>query len=85
MPGEFLGGIAVYGIAAGKLGSYGAYVGFPMMLVCSILVGNLAGWWTGEWRGTGARTRRAMQVGVLALLAALAVLGLANRLLEPAG
>jgi L-rhamnose-H+ transport protein len=76
------GGIAVYGMAAGMLGTYGAYVGFPMMLLCSILVGNLAGLWSGEWRGTSARTRRVMQVGVLVLLAALVVLGLANRLLE---
>lgn len=76
------GGIAIYGIAAGKLGDYGAYVGFPMMLVCSILVGNLAGWWTGEWRATGERTRRLMQVGVVTLLVALAVLGLANHLLS---
>ena len=74
-------GIAVYGIAAYLLGSYGAYVGFPMMLVCSILFGNLAGALTGEWCGTSSTARRVMACGVLILIAALAVMGLSNHLL----
>lgn len=75
------GGIAVYGIAAYLLGNYGAYVGFPMMLICSILFGNLAGALTGEWRGTSARARSAMTLGVLILILALGVMGLSNHLL----
>jgi L-rhamnose-H+ transport protein len=74
-------GIAVYGIAAYLLGGYGAYVGFPMMLVCSILFGNLAGALTGEWRNTSARARTAMTLGVLILVAALGVMGWSNHLL----
>ena len=73
------GGIAVYGIAAYLLGDYGAYVGFPMMLVCSILFGNLAGALTGEWRGTSRQAHTAMIIGVVILIAALAVMGLSNR------
>jgi L-rhamnose-H+ transport protein len=75
------GGIAVYGIAAFQLGDYGAYVGFPMMLVCSILFGNVAGALSGEWRGTSAAARRAMIAGVMILILALGVMGLANQLL----
>jgi L-rhamnose-H+ transport protein len=74
-------GIAVYGIAAYLLGEYGAYVGFPMMLVCSILFGNLAGALYGEWKGTSARARRTMGTGVGILVLALVVLGISNRLL----
>jgi L-rhamnose-H+ transport protein len=74
-------GIAVYGIAAYLLGSYGAYVGFPMMLVCSILFANLAGALTGEWRNTSSRARGVMTCGVLILVAALAVMGFSNHLL----
>ena len=74
-------GIAVYGIAAYLLGDYGAYVGFPMMLVCSILFGNLAGALTGEWHGTSAKAKSAMTVGVVILMVALAVVGVSNHLL----
>jgi len=74
-------GIAVYGIAAYLLGSFGAYVGFPMMLVCSILFGNLAGALTGEWRDTSSGARGLMTIGVLVLVAALGVMGWSNHLL----
>jgi L-rhamnose-H+ transport protein len=75
------GGIAVYGIAAYQLGAYGAYVGFPMMLVCSILFGNLAGALAGEWHGTSAKARNAMTLGVCILIVALGVMGMSNHLL----
>jgi L-rhamnose-H+ transport protein len=75
------GGIAIYGIAACQLGDYGAYVGFPMMLVCSILFGNLAGALSGEWKGTSPAARQAMIAGVVILILALGVMGLANQLL----
>jgi len=74
-------GIVVYGVAAYKMGDYGAYAGFPMMLLCSILFGNLAGAVTGEWRGTSGKPKRVMALGVFVLFAAFAVLGLANKLL----
>jgi L-rhamnose-H+ transport protein len=74
-------GIAVYGIAASLLGEYGAYVGFPMMLVCSILFGNLAGALTGEWKSTSVRTKAAMGMGVAILIVALVVMGYSNQLL----
>jgi L-rhamnose-H+ transport protein len=76
------GGVAVYGIAAYLLGDFGAYVGFPMFLVCSIIFGNIAGALGGEWRGTSIRARGTMAVGVAVLLAALAVMGFSNHLLK---
>jgi L-rhamnose-H+ transport protein len=76
------GGVAVYGIAAYLLGDFGAYVGFPMFLVCSILFGNLAGALGGEWRGTSLRARSMMAAGVGVLIAALAVMGWSNQLLR---
>jgi L-rhamnose-H+ transport protein len=75
------GGIAIYGIAADLLGGFGAYVGFPMMLVCSILFGNLAGALSGEWRGTSARAKSAMLIGVLILAVALGFMDVSNHLL----
>lgn len=74
-------GIAVYGIAAFLLGDCGAYVGFPMMLVCSILFGNLAGALTGEWKGASGQAKYMMVLGVGILVVALGVMGLSNQLL----
>ena len=77
-------GIAVYGIAAYFLGDYGAYVAFPMMLVCSILFGNLAGAITGEWKGASFGAIRWMAFGVCLLVFALAILGWSNSMLATA-
>jgi L-rhamnose-H+ transport protein len=74
-------GIVLYGAGAGQMGTYGPYVAFPMMLVSSILFGNLAGALTGEWRGASARTKRTMLAGVIVLAIAFAMFGVANRLL----
>ena len=75
------GGIVIYGIAASKMGAYGAYVGFPMMLLCAILFGNLAGALTGEWKGTSGKPKTIMFLGVLVLFAAFAMLGWSNKLM----
>jgi L-rhamnose-H+ transport protein len=74
-------GIVLFGIGAGKMGDYGAFVAFPMMLVVAILFGNLAGILTGEWKGTSGRSRGVMLAGVLVLCLAFSVFGVANHLL----
>ena len=72
-------GLVLYGIGAGKMGTYGPFVAWPMMLLASILCGNLAGALTGEWRGTSRKPRAVMLAGVLVLAAAFVVLGVAQR------
>jgi L-rhamnose-H+ transport protein len=74
-------GVVLYGIGADRMGTYGAYVGFPMMLVMAILFGNLAGALTGEWRGTSGQTKATMLAGVVALVAAFALFGVAQNML----
>ncbi|MBN2579625.1 MAG: hypothetical protein JXB10_11595 [Pirellulales bacterium] len=75
------GGIILYGIGSNRMGEYGPYVAFPMMLVSSILFGNLAGAMTGEWKGASARTKNTMLAGVLVLAIAFVMFGVANKLL----
>jgi L-rhamnose-H+ transport protein len=72
-------GIIFYGMGADRMGSYGAYVGFPMMLVIAILVGNLAGAIGGEWRGAFGKTKAIMVAGVLVLIAAFVLFGFASK------
>ena len=75
------GGIIIYGIGASSMGAYGAYAGFPMMILSSILAGNLAGAAGGEWSGTKRGSRMTMLAGVLIMFAAFGLLGFANSLL----
>ncbi len=75
------GGIIIYGIAAGKMGEYGAYAAFPMMLLVSILAGNADGALHGEWKGTSRKPRLWMLVGIIILFAAFIVMGWANKLM----
>jgi L-rhamnose-H+ transport protein len=75
------GGIIVYGIAAGKMGEYGAYAAFPMMLLVSILAGNADGALHGEWKGTSRKPRLWMLAGVVVLFIAFVVMGVANKLM----
>ena len=79
-------GIVLYGMGADRMGAYGAFVAFPMMLVTAILFGNLAGAVSGEWQGVSTRTRWMMVGGVAVLVGAFAVFGFANqRLSAPPG
>ncbi len=73
-------GIIVFGIGAGYMGTLGAYAGFPMMLLCAVLVGNLAGAMQGEWKGASGRAKNMMMVGVATLLVAFGILGYSNTL-----
>ena len=75
------GAMVIYGIAAGILGDFGAYVGFPMMLLFSIIAGNIAGVMLGEWKGTKFKSRRTMIIGFFVLLLAFTFLGYSNKLL----
>ena len=78
-------GIVLYGIGATRMGEkYGAYAGWPMMLLCSILASNVAGAATGEWRGTRPQTRKTMLSGIAVLLVALGLLAAAKMLMGSA-
>jgi L-rhamnose-H+ transport protein len=76
------GGIVVYGVGAYKLGKYGAFVGFPMLLAASLLTGNSVGWISGEWKGASSKSSRTMFAGIGLLLVAMAFLANANRLMS---
>ncbi len=72
-------GIVLMGIAADKMGDYGKYAAFPMMLLCAVLFGNLSGALTGEWKGTSSKPKGVMLLGVLILFIAFALLAIANK------
>ncbi len=76
------GGIVVYGMGATRVGQFGAFLGFPVMLISSILTGNLLGVLTGEWAHTGSKPKAVMVLGVFLLLLAIATLAYSNQLIS---
>lgn len=72
----------MYGMGATGMGQFGAFLGYPVMLIVSILTGNSLGVLTGEWKGVSARPKRAMTVGVCLLMLAIVVLAYSSRLIS---
>ncbi|MEW5974184.1 MAG: hypothetical protein AB1898_00115 [Acidobacteriota bacterium] len=79
MGSVWAGGIVVYGLGAVRMGRFGAFVGFPIMLITSILTGNALGYFNGEWDRVTRNTRQVMVAGVSLLVAAILVLSYANQ------
>lgn len=75
------GGIVVYGMGAVKIGALGAVFGFPVMIICSIIAGNLWGIFNKEWKGTTRNPRKIMMLGVALLAIAVFVIGFSNKLI----
>ena len=76
------GGIVVYGWGATILGAYGAIFGFPVMLIISILAGNVAGAVSGEWATAPSTAKRVMTLGVSVMALAIIVLGYSDYLIK---
>jgi L-rhamnose-H+ transport protein len=76
------GGIVVYGIGATRMGRFGAFLGYPVMLIVSILTGNGLGVLTGEWKGVPSRSKRVMTLGVFLLMFAIGILAYSSRLIS---
>jgi L-rhamnose-H+ transport protein len=72
------GGIVIYGRGASMGGTLGPVVGFPIMLIVSILTGNLTGAILGEWKGAPATAKSTMIFGIVIMLFAVVALGYAN-------
>jgi L-rhamnose-H+ transport protein len=72
------GGIVIYGLGASMEGAYGPVFAFPVMLIVSILTGNLTGVLLGEWRGVTSQATQTMKLGVVIMVGAIVVLGWAN-------
>lgn len=72
----WFGGQALYGVGVLHMGSFGTVLGWPLLMGMIIVIGNLAGLLTGEWKGTTRRSRFYLLLSMVLLLAALGVLAL---------
>jgi L-rhamnose-H+ transport protein len=67
-----------YGIGAHYLGPLGTSVGWAAFLSCGLLIANLAGFMTGEWRGASRQSRHWLFTGLTVLILGMCILGVAN-------
>lgn len=70
---------ALYGIATGKLGSWGTILGWPLFMSLIVITASVLGIITGEWKGSGTRPVRVQVTGVAVLVVAVFVLASASR------
>lgn len=74
--------IALYGRAAVLMGDLGGSAGWGLYMGVVILISNVWGFVTGEWRGIHGRPIRLIIIGVVLLLIAICIIGYATTLSE---
>lgn len=72
------GGIALYGAGLSRLGPLAASIGWPMLMIATMMTGVFCGLVTGEWRGTTLRPRVTLAAGLVTLAAAVLLIGVGN-------
>jgi L-rhamnose-H+ transport protein len=69
--------IVLYGLGSEKLGSGGTSTGWLILMSVTVIVGNLWGLISGEWRETSGKEGKVMIAGVFFLLANIVIVGIA--------
>jgi L-rhamnose-H+ transport protein len=70
-----------YGMGAYYLGRLGTSVGWAISISASLLVANVSGFLTGEWKNGPRQAVRVLCLGLGILIVAMAILGLGNSLI----
>jgi L-rhamnose-H+ transport protein len=76
------GTLVVYGMGAVYLGQLGTSVGYAVATSMGLIVANLLGFLTGEWRKAPNDSVRILLIGLIVLIFAISVLGFSNSLLH---
>lgn len=74
----WLMGMVFYGIGANKLGRLGPSIGWSILMSSVVIVANVWGLFTGEWKQSGGTPVRFMMGGLTLLLAAIFIIGYSN-------
>ena len=75
---DWMAGMAAYGAGALSLGKMGTSMGWILFVASMIIVANILGALTGEWKGAKPRTLVIMAAGIAILLVAIVVVGTAG-------
>jgi len=74
----FTTGILLYGIGTAKIGTLGTSIGWALFQGPTIIVANISGYLTGEWKNTEKKTVRTMFMGVLVILVGIILVALSR-------
>ena len=75
----WFGSTSLYGVSAGKLGSWGTIIGWPLFMSLIVITASVLGIATGEWKDSGKVPLRIQLGGVATLVLAVFVLSTASR------
>jgi L-rhamnose-H+ transport protein len=75
---DWMAGMAAYGTGALSMGKMGTSVGWILFLSSMIIVANVLGALTGEWKGAEVKTLAIMVAGIAILVVAIVVVGTAG-------
>ena len=78
----WMGCIVLYGIGASILGKLGTTVGWLVLMAFTVLVGNLWGVITGEWKGAPKEAKIQMIQGLFLLMVSVILVGVGKMLLS---
>jgi L-rhamnose-H+ transport protein len=79
MAAFWFGSTSLYGIASGKLGSWGPILGWPLFMSLIVITASVLGILTGEWKNSGKQPLRIQMSAVAVLVLAVFVLAIASR------
>ena len=79
MAAFWFGSTSLYGIASGKLGSWGTILGWPLFMSLIVITASVLGILTGEWKNSGKQPLRIQLGAVAVLVLAVFVLSAASR------
>jgi L-rhamnose-H+ transport protein len=74
----WISGFVFYGVGARQLGDLGPSLGWAILMGSMVLVANLLGVLTGEWRGAPSPATQRLRWGIGLLLVAIVGLGFSN-------
>ena len=72
------------GLGFPKLGDLGMPVGYPAFMSFAIIIGNLHGFRTGEWKGASRQSINWLAAGIAILILGVCVLGVGNAMQQAA-
>ncbi|PKQ63079.1 hypothetical protein BZG02_09945 [Labilibaculum filiforme] len=73
--------LIIYGLGAYKLGALGTSVGFAIFQTSCIMVANILGIFTGEWKSAGSKSKNWMYSGLAVMAVGIVIVAYGNFML----
>jgi L-rhamnose-H+ transport protein len=70
--------ITLYGAGASTLGKMGTTIAWLILMACTVIVGNVWGWITGEWKNAPRKAQQKMRNGLLLLFLSVVMVAIAR-------